>query len=107
MKGVSTLDLNISVLQMSSKAMREYTFHYLDRDTIMEQLLRKATKGEGFCIGCLAIVTDDDVNASDCPCGFDYMDNDCERWYIINHYLPYLIQADLSLREELGDVYPD
>jgi len=93
-----------SVQAMSSRQLRAYVFHYLDVEEILNVLVSKGFKSVGgICTGCLAIRHDDDCDGYDCVCSFDYSDISCEKWYVIDNYLTYLVQVDIDLRQEFGN----
>lgn len=92
---------NLVRKEMRADDKREYEAHYLCEEEILSAFAHE------FCDVCGESSYDSTVNAWDCPCGLDYTDKSCYRWFAYARIKEIIIEEDMVLRVRLGDVFKD
>ncbi len=98
------IELSPSVRGLKPEVVRAYEPQYIVEEDIIQA---RFGNEDVRCAGCPLIFSDNSIDVSDCPSSFEFGDVHCLRWNEYYLFKLYIMQADLMLRNTLGDLWTD
>lgn len=83
--------------------IRNYNCQYLNEEDVLKSL----RFDDELCEDCEFITNEPDIHCANCPADFEVGAIDCAYWWKYSRIKRILIQADVLLRNTLGDLWTD